>query len=70
MPLDTASIDRIATALYENWGRGREENKAGMTWETLPEHRRDVYREWVKINVLPEVEARLRECSPLHIENG
>jgi len=60
MYLDTDRIDRIAASLYECWGLGEDERKGGLNWAKLPEHRRDVYRGWVRVNVLPEVKAQIK----------
>lgn len=46
------TVENIAKRLYTDWEqRGKRE---GLTWETLPEHRKEVYRAWVKEYVLPE----------------
>lgn len=46
------AIENIAKRLYSDWGtQGKRE---GLTWETLPDYRKDVYRNWVEEYVLPE----------------
>lgn len=59
MYLDTDRIERIAASLYECWGRGEDERKEDLNWATLPENRKEAYRGWVKIIVLPEVKAQI-----------
>jgi len=58
--LEEARIDRIAASVYECWGCGEDDRKEGLNWAKLPEHRREVYRDWVRRTVLPEVKAQIK----------
>lgn len=50
--MNKVAIENIAKRLYTDWAvRGKRE---GLTWETLTEYRKDVYRNWVREFVLPE----------------
>lgn len=47
------AVENIAKRIYHDWAKP---SKEGLTWETLPEYRKAVYRQWVIECVLPEFE--------------
>lgn len=49
--MDKDTVENIAKRLYHDWVTP---SKEGLTWETLPDYRKEVYRQWVKEYVLPE----------------
>ncbi|GAI21296.1 unnamed protein product [marine sediment metagenome] len=42
------AVENIAKKIYIDW------NKGELSWEELPDYRKDAYREWVKDFVVPE----------------
>ena len=60
MDIEKARLtDEVANHIYTDWNKD-----SGYSWENLPEHRKEVYREWVKQYAIPiiieDYKARLK----------